>query len=53
MEIKPGDVVMLPVVMGMTDAEITELRAELADPLKTTVVHGQRSMTTWVLRRTS
>ncbi len=30
-----------------------ELGAELADPLKTTVVHGQRSMTTWVLRRTS
>lgn len=27
------------------------LGAELLDPLKTTVVHGQRSMTTWVLRR--
>lgn len=31
---------------------ITErLGGELADPLKTTVVHGQRSMTTWVLRK--
>ena len=31
---------------------ITErLGAELADPLKTTVVHDQRSMTTWVLRK--
>jgi len=29
----------------------TALGAELLDPLKTTVVHGQRSMTTWVLRR--
>ena len=27
------------------------LGAELADPLRTTVVHGQRSMTTWVLRK--
>lgn len=27
------------------------LGAALADPLKTTVVHGQRSMTTWVLRK--
>jgi tellurite methyltransferase len=27
------------------------LGGELLDPLKTTVVHGQRSMTTWVLRR--
>ena len=31
---------------------ITErLGAELADPLKTTVVQNQRSMTTWVLRK--
>jgi 2-polyprenyl-3-methyl-5-hydroxy-6-metoxy-1,4-benzoquinol methylase len=29
------------------------LRGELADPLKTTIVHGQRSMTTWVLRKKS
>jgi SAM-dependent methyltransferase len=28
------------------------LGGELLDPLKTTVVHGQRSMTTWVLRKT-
>lgn len=28
------------------------LGGELADPLKTTVVHGLRSMTTWVLRKT-
>ena len=27
------------------------LGGELADPLKTTVVHGQRAMTTWVLRK--
>lgn len=28
-----------------------ELRGELIDPLKTTVVQGMRSMTTWVLRK--
>ncbi|MEQ1883832.1 MAG: class I SAM-dependent methyltransferase [Bryobacteraceae bacterium] len=28
-----------------------QLGAELADPLKTTVVQNQRSMTTWVLRK--
>ncbi|MGO8813141.1 MAG: hypothetical protein ACLQVG_00550 [Terriglobia bacterium] len=27
------------------------LGAELADPLKTTVVQNQRAMTTWVLRK--
>jgi tellurite methyltransferase len=27
------------------------LGAVLADPMKTTLVHGQRSMTTWVLRK--
>jgi len=27
------------------------LDAELAEPLKTTVVHGQRAMSTWVLRK--
>ncbi len=33
-------------------ASLTErLGAELADPLKTTVVQNQRSMTTWVLRK--
>jgi ubiquinone/menaquinone biosynthesis C-methylase UbiE len=26
-------------------------RGELADPLKSTLVHGQRTMTTWVVRR--
>jgi tellurite methyltransferase len=30
-----------------------ELGGQLVDPLKTTVVQGQRCMTTWVLRRTS
>src|SRR5258708_25949623 len=30
---------------------IERFGAELADPLKTTIVHNQRSMTTWVLRR--
>ena len=29
----------------------TRLGAQLADPLKTTVVQNQRSMTTWVLRK--
>jgi tellurite methyltransferase len=33
------------------DALTAELGAELLDPLKTTVVHNQRSMTTWVLRK--
>lgn len=28
-----------------------DLAAELVDPLKTTVVQGQRSMTTWVVRK--
>jgi tellurite methyltransferase len=33
-------------------AELTErLRGSLADPIKTTVVHGQRSMATWVVRK--
>jgi tellurite methyltransferase len=30
-----------------------ELHAQLVDPIKTTVVHNQRSMTTWVLRKRS
>ena len=34
-------------------ATTTTLGGELLDPLKTTVVHGQRSMTTWVVRRLS
>ncbi len=33
-------------------AELTErLGGELADPIKTTVVHNQRAMTTWVVRK--
>lgn len=33
-------------------AELTrQLGGRLADPIKTTVVHGQRSMTTWVVRK--
>ncbi|MGE0039864.1 MAG: class I SAM-dependent methyltransferase [Vicinamibacterales bacterium] len=32
-------------------AHATRLGGALADPLKTTVVQGQRAMTTWVLRR--
>lgn len=31
--------------------ESLRVGASLADPLKTTVVHNQRSMTTWVLRK--
>lgn len=30
---------------------LTRQLGELADPLKTTIVHNQRSMTTWVLRK--
>ena len=30
-----------------------KLGGELVDPIKTTVVQGQRCMTTWVLRKTS
>jgi tellurite methyltransferase len=30
-----------------------QLGARLADPIKTTVVHNERSMTTWVLRKRS
>jgi tellurite methyltransferase len=37
-----------PLLMALTD----ELGGALADPLKTTVVQGQRCMTTWVVRRT-
>lgn len=36
-----------PVLLGLT----SELRGELLDPIKTTVVHNQRSMTTWVMRK--
>ncbi len=35
-------------LMSLTE----ELGGELLDPLKTTVVQGQRAMTTWVVRRT-
>jgi tellurite methyltransferase len=37
-----------PLLMHLTE----QLGGELLDPLKTTVVQNQRSMTTWVLRRT-
>ena len=36
-----------PLLLELT----AQLGATLADPLKTTIVHGQRSMTTWVLRK--
>jgi hypothetical protein len=36
------------ILMGWTHA----LGGELVDPLKTTVVQGVRSMTTWVVRKT-
>jgi len=39
-------------VDGALLASVSErLGGELADPLKTTVVQNQRSMTTWVLRK--
>jgi hypothetical protein len=35
-----------------TLVELTRsLGGDLLDPIKTTVVHGQRSMTTWVVRK--
>jgi tellurite methyltransferase len=42
----------------LVDAELLtalteQLGAHLADPIKTTVVQNQRSMTTWVLRKTT
>jgi tellurite methyltransferase len=36
---------------GQLQALTVRLGGSLADPLKTTLVHGQRSMTTWVVRR--
>lgn len=32
---------------------LTALHGALLDPLKTTIVHGQRSMTTWVVRKST
>ena len=36
---------------ALLEAHTERLGAELADPIKTTVVHKQRSMTTWVMRK--
>jgi tellurite methyltransferase len=36
---------------AMLDSITKRLGAEVADPLKTTIVRNQRSMTTWVLRK--
>ena len=36
---------------AMLTALTDDLGGRLLDPLKTTVVHGQRSMTTWVVRK--
>jgi len=36
---------------ALLDSIAERLGAELADPLKTTIVQNQRSMTTWVLRK--
>jgi SAM-dependent methyltransferase len=36
---------------ALLDSVTERLGGELADPLRTTVVHGQRAMTTWVLRK--
>jgi len=36
---------------GFLADEARRLGGELLDPLKTSVVHGQRAMTTWVLRK--
>jgi hypothetical protein len=34
---------------GLLRSMAERLQGELADPLKTTVVQGQRAMTTWVM----
>ena len=36
---------------ALLEAHTERLGGELADPIKTTVVHNQRSMTTWVMRK--
>ena len=36
---------------ALLEAHTERLAGELADPIKTTVVHNQRSMTTWVMRK--
>jgi SAM-dependent methyltransferase len=38
-----------PLLLAFTE----ELGGQLVDPIKTTVVHNQRSMTTWVVRKTT
>ena len=45
-------------VLFLVDAHLLndvtrELRAELVDPIKTTIVHEQRCMTTWVVRKSA
>ena len=36
----------------MLEALTAGLGASFLDPIKTTVVHNQRSMTTWVIQKT-
>ncbi|MDP9115176.1 MAG: class I SAM-dependent methyltransferase [Acidobacteriota bacterium] len=36
---------------ALLEAHTERLGGELADPIKTTVVHNQRAMTTWVMRK--
>ena len=36
---------------ALLEAVTADLEGTLVDPLKTTVVHNQRSMTTWVVRK--
>ena len=38
---------------ALLNSAAERLGAELADPLKTTLVQNQRSMTTWILRKKS
>jgi len=40
------------VTESVLTSQAAALGGRLLDPLKTTVVHGQRSMSTWVLRKT-
>lgn len=47
----PGGTIWFLVDEAMLVSLAHELGGELVDPLKTTVVQGQRSMTTWVLRK--
>ncbi len=47
----PDDSERYLVDAALLDSLAERIGAELADPLKTTIVHDLRAMTTWVLRK--